>query len=276
MNNPFINRDQPKQVLQDMEVHDQWIGHFRSQENEPFYDLAFDYIARAFGSDRDRPVFDAGCGTGKKSIHLAKRGFAVVGLDISESVLQQAREAAAKEGMQAKIEFRLADLTRTDLPAANCQLMICWGVLMHVPDIEAAVAELCRLLAPSGTLVISEGNMWSLQGICLRFLKRLFGRRSTTINNTPAGVETWEDTSTGKFMTREANIPWLISQFERHGLALKTRRAGQFTELYVIVPWKPVRTLIHAINNAWFRWMGWCAAPCFGNLLVFERPRKSV
>jgi len=73
------------------------------------------------------------------------------------------------------------------------------------------------------------------------------------------------------FGTRQADIPWLIREFEKHGLKLRRRRAGQFTEMFILLPWKPLRSLVHAANNLWFR-MGGAGGPAFGNLLVFERP----
>jgi 2-polyprenyl-3-methyl-5-hydroxy-6-metoxy-1,4-benzoquinol methylase len=264
-------REEPKTVLQDMEVHDQWIGHFRSAENEPFYDLAFDYIARQFGDPSQASVLDAGCGSATKTLHLAKRGYRVLGLDLSESILENARAAVKKAGLESKVEFRRADLTQIDLPAAGMSRGICWGVLMHIPAVDKAVAELARVIAPGGTLIISEGNQYSLQAIGLRTLKKLLGKERAELIRTPAGIEFWEETSTGRFMTRQANIPWLIREFEKHGLKLETRRAGQFTEIFTVVPWRPVRLLIHAVNNAWFRILPW-AAPSFGNILVFRRP----
>ena len=53
-------REEPKQVLQQMEVHSKWVDHFRGKENEPFYNLAFDFIARQFGPAATDPVIDAG------------------------------------------------------------------------------------------------------------------------------------------------------------------------------------------------------------------------
>lgn len=265
-------RDEPKAVLQDMEVHSQWMRHFRGSENQPFYDLAFDFIARTFGSPSAQPVLDAGCGSGTKTMHLAKRGYAVLGLDISDSILEQARAAASAAGAQAQTEFRRADLTALELQSGSISRGICWGVLMHVPAVDKAVAELARVLAPGGTLIISEGNKNSLQAASLRMLKRLLGRERAEVQATPAGIEFWEQTSTGRFMTRQADIGWLVREFERHGLKLEERRAGQFTEIFTVVPWRPVRLLIHAFNNAWFRAVRWSGLS-FGVLLVFRRPR---
>jgi len=264
-------RQEPKAVLQDLEVHDGWTRHFRGSENQPFYNLAFDFIARRFGEPGAEQVVDAGCGSGTKSLHLAHRGYCVLGLDLSHSILEQARVAAGAAGVSDKIEFRQADLTRIDLPTGSVTRAMCWGVLMHVPGIESAVAELARIVRPGGVLIISEGNKRSLQASFLRGLKRLLGRERAEVLHTPAGIEFWEQTSTGRFMTRQADIPWLIREFERHGLKLQERRAGQFTEMFILLPWKPLRTVVHFFNNVWFRAVRF-AGPAFGNLLVFQRP----
>ncbi len=192
-------------------------------------------------------------------------------MDFSAAILEQARAAAAKQGYSERISFEQSDLTALSIPSGSVQRAVCWGVLMHVPDIGAAVAELARVIAPGGTLVVSEGNMRSLQAVTLRWLKKLLGRERAEIMRTPAGIEFWEETSTARLMTRQADIPWLIAEFRRHGLELVERRAGQFTEIYVLLPWKPLRSLVHAINNHWFRWIKF-AGPAYGNLLIMRRP----
>ncbi len=263
-------RDAPKQTLQEMTVHDHWTAVFRTSENEPFYNAAFDVIAAHFGEPGDLPVVDAGCGSGTKSRHLATRGYRVLGLDISESVLREARVTASQAGVSDRIEFRVADLTKLPLPSASQSHMVCWGVLMHVPAVDDAVAELSRVIRPGGKLVISEGNQSSVQAVALRGLKTLLGRNRAEVNRTPAGIEFWEDTPSGKFMTRQADIPWLIREFGRHGLTLEKRRAGEFTEIYTLLPWRWLRKLVHGFNALWFAAIR-SGGPAFGNLLVFRK-----
>ena len=264
-------REEPKNTLQGMEVHSAWVRQFRSGENDPFYTLAFDWIASVFGPPDQAPVVDAGCGSGTKSFELVKRGYRVRAMDFSASILEQARSDAAQRGCTDWVSFEQADLTALALPTSSIRRAVCWGVLMHVPDIAAAVAELSRILAPGGTLVISEGNVRSLQAIGLRWLKRLLGRERAETVRTPAGIEFWEPTSTTRLMTRQSDISWLIGEFGKHGVELVDRRAGQFTEVYMLLPWKPVRTLVHACNNFWFRWIRF-PGPAYGNLLVLRRP----
>lgn len=262
-------REEPKQTLQTMEVHDSWAGHYRSPENEPFYELAFDFIAKELGRV-DGQVIDAGCGSATKTLHLVKRGYRVLGLDFAESILVEARAAAARAGVASQVEFKRADLTQIDLESNSVRAIVCWGVMMHIPAVDKAVAELSRVLAPGGTLIVSEGNKRSLQGAGLRWLKRALGRERAEVLHTPAGIEFWEESGSGRLMTRQADIPWMIREFEKNGLTLTRRHAGQFSEIFTLLPWKPLRTLVHVFNGFWFRVVG-CGGPAFGNLLVFRK-----
>ena len=270
MGKALFDRDAPKQTLQTMEVHDHWSGVFRTSENAPFFGAAFDQIARYFGPPGEGPVVDAGCGSGTKSMQLAKRGYSVIGLDISEAVLGEAKRAAQSAGLADRIAFQVEDLTRISLAANSQSRVLCWGVLMHVPDVEGAVAELARITAPGGTLVVSEGNFRSLQAVLLRGLKSLLGRNRAEVNKLAAGIEFWEETGSGRFMTRQADIPWLIREFERRGMTLTHRRAGQFSEIYTLLPWRPLRWFVHQVNQFWFHYIRW-GGPSFGNLLVFKK-----
>jgi len=263
-------RQEPAKTLQGMEVHASWTRHYRTSENERFYGLAFDHIAVLFGAPGDDAVVDAGCGSGTKTLHLLRRGYRVTALDFSSLILAEARTAIAEAGHSSAVEFQQADLTALALPTGSARRVLCWGVLMHIPAEDKAVAELARILAPGGTLVISEGNHRSVQAVTLRVLKRLLGRERAEVIRTPAGLEYWEATSTGRLLTRQADIPWLIAEFRRHGLMLQERRAGQFSELYTVMPWRFLRLCVHAFNNAWFRWLR-MGGPAFGNLLVFRR-----
>ena len=258
--------------MQDMEVHDLWTRGYRTPENEAFYNLAFDYLARIYGAPGSDPVLDAGCGSSTKSIHLARRGYDVTAVDISEKILEVGRQEVAGLGLAGRITHRCEDLTAMSFKDGSFGRVLCWGVLMHVPEVEKAVAELARVARLGGTIIISEGNVWSLQAIGLRWLKRLLGKQRAEVRRTAAGIEFWEETLTGKLVTRQTRMAWLKKTFAAHGVKLVERRAGQFSELFTLIKWKPARSLIHDFNSIWFRWFRF-PGPAFGNLLVFRKDR---
>lgn len=264
-------KQEVKATLQEMEVHDGWTSGYRTPENEPFYELAFDYLASVYGTPGDEPILDAGCGSSTKTIHLARRGYSVIAVDISEKILDIARQTVTERGLQ-RVKHEWQDLTALSYADNAFTRVLCWGVLMHVPEVERAIAELVRVTRPGGTIIVSEGNVWSLQATALRLLKRMLGRERADVRRTPAGIELWEETSSGRLVTRQARMHWLIDEFQAHGAALVERRAGQFTEVFTLLPWRPLRLLVHWFNNIWFRWIR-LPGPAFGNLLVFRKGR---
>jgi len=62
------------------------------------------FIEQEIGYDKTKRIIDIGCGTGRHSIELAKRGYSVTGIDLSESQLKCAREKAAEAGINIKFE----------------------------------------------------------------------------------------------------------------------------------------------------------------------------
>jgi 2-polyprenyl-3-methyl-5-hydroxy-6-metoxy-1,4-benzoquinol methylase len=60
-----------------------------------------------------RSIFDGGCGTGGHTIPLTRRGYKVIGVDASETVIEKALEKARQAGL--KIDFRVADLRSLNL-----------------------------------------------------------------------------------------------------------------------------------------------------------------
>jgi len=257
-------------TLRDLGVHESWSSGYRTAENEAFYDLAFDHIAQVFGPPAGDAVLDAGCGSCTKSIHLARRGYSVLGIDLSEKVLELGRREVDAAGLAGRISLRCENLTSIGLEDASFGRIMCWGVLMHVPQVEKAIAELSRVARPNALIVVSEGNVRSLQAVGLRTAKRLLGRERAELRATAAGLEFWEDTPSGKLMTRQARIDWIVRQFGQYGVKLVRRRAGQFSELFTLLPWKPARKVVHSWNSLWFRWPA-LAGPSFGNLLVFRK-----
>jgi SAM-dependent methyltransferase len=106
----------------------------------------------AFLLTLDRPptsVLDAGCGTGRVAIELARHGIDVVGADVDASMLASARAAAPK------IEWVEHDLTTLDLGRPFDVVLMAGNVPLFTPagTHAALVAGCARHLEPAGRLV---------------------------------------------------------------------------------------------------------------------------
>jgi SAM-dependent methyltransferase len=113
-------------------------------------------------------VLDVGCGCGATTLALAEAvgpTGRVVAVDVSQPMLDRARERAARAGLGDRIEFRLDDAQTAKLePGAYDVLFSRFGV-MFFADPVAAFANLHGALAPTGRLAFvcwqsREKNPW--------------------------------------------------------------------------------------------------------------------
>jgi 2-polyprenyl-3-methyl-5-hydroxy-6-metoxy-1,4-benzoquinol methylase len=85
-----------------------------------------DFIEKELNYNKSLKILDVGCGTGRHSIELSKRGYQITGIDLSEAQLKKAREKA--EASQLKIDFLKYDAR--NLPFKNefdVAIMLCEG-----------------------------------------------------------------------------------------------------------------------------------------------------
>jgi SAM-dependent methyltransferase len=115
-------------------------------------------------------ILEVGCGCGATTLELAEAvgpGGRVVAVDVSQPMLDRARERAARAGLGDRVAFRLDDAqTATLEPAAYDVLFSRFGV-MFFADPVAAFANLHGALAPGGRLAFvcwqaREKNPWMI------------------------------------------------------------------------------------------------------------------
>lgn len=115
-------------------------------------------LADAAGIAADDRVLNVGCGAGADSVFLARaHGVRVVGVNISESQLELAREHAEAQGVADRTAFRYDDFH--DLgTVGDGAVDVYWGLeaLTHSDDVPAALAQARRVLAPGGRLAIAD------------------------------------------------------------------------------------------------------------------------
>lgn len=101
-------------------------------------------------------ALDLGCGEGADAIWLARRGWQVVGVDVSPTALTRAAEDAAAAGVAERIRFKQHDLANT-FPAGRFDLVS--AQFFHSPldvDRTAALRRAAEAVVPGGLLLIVD------------------------------------------------------------------------------------------------------------------------
>ena len=88
-------------------------------------------------------VLDVGTGTGRAAIALARRGADIVAVDASAEMLAVARRRAAEA--KVTVDFKSGDAHGLSFDARSFDAVVCLRVLMHAPDWQQLLAELCRV-----------------------------------------------------------------------------------------------------------------------------------
>jgi 2-polyprenyl-3-methyl-5-hydroxy-6-metoxy-1,4-benzoquinol methylase len=113
-------------------------------------------VARA-GLRSGMRVLDACAGGGAASLPACRAvapGGSVLAVDVAGHFLARARSRAAAAGITT-LETRVADITTTDLPAGAFDGVLCAFAIFFLPDMDASLARLWRLVAPGGVVALS-------------------------------------------------------------------------------------------------------------------------
>lgn len=125
---------------------------FNSFSNEEIHSIAQDYfdIVTPQMLNENTVVLDAGCGSGRWSKYVAARAKFVEAIDPSDAVI-----AAVKELKQCpNIRVSKASIGNLPFPDSSFDLIVCLGVLHHLPNTEEALRMLVRKLKDRGHILL--------------------------------------------------------------------------------------------------------------------------
>jgi ubiquinone/menaquinone biosynthesis C-methylase UbiE len=159
-------------------------------EFAPRYDRAMRLFERMqFGGGRQwvcsrarGDVLEVGVGTGL-NLPFYPPGVRLTGVDLSPAMLAVARRRAAELGRQ--VELGEGDAAALPFPSASFDTVVCTLSLCAIPDHRAAIAEMWRVLRPSGRLLLLDhvgshwGPIWAGQRLLELFTVRSAGEYQT-------------------------------------------------------------------------------------------------
>lgn len=111
-------------------------------------------------------VVDVGCGTGNAALLAAERGGEVTGVDPAQRLLDVAAGLAAERRLEAS--FVVGEAASMPLPDSSADVVLSVFGVIFAPDPKAAAAEIARVLAPRGRIVITA---WIPEGAISRAVR---------------------------------------------------------------------------------------------------------
>jgi len=119
-----------------------------------------DFIEKEINFNNKAHILDIGCGTGRHSLELARRGYDVTGIDLSPSMIGKAKALAQKENL--KIDFQVRDARDFDFKGAfDLAIMLCEGAfpLMETDEMNFSILQnVYNSLKPGGKLIQTTLN----------------------------------------------------------------------------------------------------------------------
>lgn len=203
-------------------------------------------------------LIDLGCGPGRAAIPFARRGWSVVGVDLSESMLAACGRNAEAAGVSIeRLRANIVDLDCIEsesFDAAIC-LFSTLGMVAGARNRRRVMEHAARLLRPGGTLILhghNRGQHWRTAGgrrwLCRDLVRRmarseeagdwsmahapgrvgwtmhLFARRELTALATDAGLRITGVRPIGFGPTGSLSYPRWLPAWRAHGFLVAARR----------------------------------------------------
>jgi RimJ/RimL family protein N-acetyltransferase/2-polyprenyl-3-methyl-5-hydroxy-6-metoxy-1,4-benzoquinol methylase len=206
-----------------------------------------DFLEKELGYDKSLKILDVGCGTGRHSIELTKRGYNVTGIDLSESQLRIAKEKAAAEKL--KIKFLKHDAR--NLPFVNefdVAVMLCEGgfPLMETDEMNFEILKnVTKSLKKRGRFIFTTLNgLFPLYHSVEQFCDSTTGEGNATYRSNTFNLMTFRDHNITEFEDDNGNkktldcneryyvpseITWLLKSLGFSGVEIFGAKLGAFS-----------------------------------------------
>jgi len=142
-------------------TYDEWEGTF---EARLCTELEWERLVKTYLPEyKDAKILDAGGGTGRITLPLARLGYQVTLCDLSPGMLAIAREKLHREGLLDRVESKEADLVSLPFHDETFDLVVCLHGAFSYPDSLKAAKELTRVMKIGGEIIVDAlSRYWAV------------------------------------------------------------------------------------------------------------------
>jgi ubiquinone/menaquinone biosynthesis C-methylase UbiE len=132
-----------------------------------FYDLDLGnvdddlFMIREFAARTGSPILELACGTGRVLLPLAREGYDVTGVDVSQAMLERARQRITSEDLVSRVSLIEQDMRNLELDSRFNLVLVALSSFSHLLTTEDQLATLRRIykhLNPGGLLLLDLFN----------------------------------------------------------------------------------------------------------------------
>ncbi|MGM0375701.1 MAG: class I SAM-dependent methyltransferase [Bacteroidota bacterium] len=213
-----------------------------------------DFIEKELNFNKEAAILDVGCGTGRHAIELAKRGYHITGIDLSEPQLEKAREKAVKADFE--IDFQKHDARNLPFKEQfDAAIMFCEGgfPLMETDEMNFEILRNVTkaLKTPTRFIFTTLNGLFPLFHSVEKFCAANAQEGNAAYRNNKFDLITFRDYNTteitedsGKKMTLESNeryyipseITWLLKSLGFQKIDIFGAKLGAFSRNDQLTP----------------------------------------
>lgn len=132
---------------------------------------------RVFEDITGTKVLEIGVGPGRLLIRMAKKGYAVTGIEIQKGMAYEARRRVKKAGFDVDILHKT--VYKLPLKDETFDDIVMTFVMAEIVDLDKAIEEMKRVLKKGGKIIVIAGGMPMDKNIVARFLFKMIGAQTT-------------------------------------------------------------------------------------------------
>lgn len=206
-----------------------------------------DFIEKEINFNKQIRILDIGCGTGRHTIELVKRGYSVIGIDLSDSMLQKARHKATSEGLE--IVFLQQDARTLNFKQEfDLVIMLCEGgfSLMETDEMNFEILQnASNALSERGKFIFTNLNgLFPLFHSVKDFQTEAANNDNTTFHENTFDLMTFRDLNKVSIIDDDGNtmelacneryyvpseITWLLKSLGFRTIDIYGARLGSFS-----------------------------------------------